>query len=153
MEFTLIYGRKSLKRRRKTKGGKTPSLIYTWMYVTSFHHLHKTSVTNDQRQSIPLSLRAMFDQYFQLGHRLRRHYLSPSVILCLVSGKFVPPIHRRNLYSMQYSMLPANRAGMMEVWSWLTEKKTNHSGSNHSMNPGIKVPPGFASGGGRRSYR
>ncbi|CRG85255.1 phosphatidylinositol glycan, class Q [Talaromyces islandicus] len=112
------------------------------------------SISYIYMDSIPLSLRAMFDQYFQLGHRLRRHYLSPSVILCLVSGKFVPPIHRRNLYSMQYSMLPAHRAGMMEVWSWLTEKKTGHTGSGHSkMNAGIKVPPGFASGAGRRSYR
>lgn len=62
----------------------------------------------------------------------------------------MPPIHRRNLYSMQYSMLPANRAGMLEVWSWLTEKKTSHNGGGHSINPGIRVPPGFA---GRRNYR
>ncbi|KAH8697055.1 N-acetylglucosaminyl transferase component Gpi1 [Talaromyces proteolyticus] len=104
--------------------------------------------------SIPLSLRAMFDQYFQLGHRLRKHYLSPSVILCLVSGRFVPPIHRRNLYSMQYSMLPAYRAGMLEVWARLMEVKSSYSGNmagNGSLNGGIKVPPGFV--GSRRNYR
>ena len=64
----------------------------------------------------------MFSQYFALGHRLRKHYLSPRVFLCLVTGRFVPPIHRKNLYSLQYSMLPARRAGIREVWARLTEK-------------------------------
>lgn len=103
----------------------------------------------------------MFDQYFQLGQRLRKHYLSPSVILCLVTGRFVPPIHRRNLYSMQYSMLPAHRAGMMEVWNLLTEKKSTSNGSagmrgNYASagNGLIKVPSAYIShGGGRRSHR
>ncbi|KAL1961264.1 hypothetical protein VTO42DRAFT_3210 [Malbranchea cinnamomea] len=74
-------------------------------------------------KSIPLSLREMFDQYSQLGHRLRKHYVSPRVILCLATGRFVPPIHRRNLYSLQYSMLPIRRVGIAEVWARLTEKK------------------------------
>lgn len=121
------------------------------------------NTTTLTKQSMPLSLRAMFDQYFQLGHRLRKHYLSLDVILCLVTGRFVPPIHRRNLYSMQYSMLPAHRAGMFEVWNRLTEKKSNTSGSatkgGRSMNGGgangfVKVPPSYISnGGGRRSHR
>lgn len=64
----------------------------------------------------------MFNQYFQLGHRIRKHYLSPSVILCLATGRFVPPIHRKSLYSLQYSMLPARRASVLEVWHRLTEK-------------------------------
>ncbi|KAF1956586.1 Gpi1-domain-containing protein [Byssothecium circinans] len=68
---------------------------------------------------IPLPLRAMFESYFQLGNRIRKHYLSPSVVLCLASGQFVPPIHRRNLYSLQYSMLPAQRAGIPELWRQL----------------------------------
>jgi phosphatidylinositol N-acetylglucosaminyltransferase subunit Q len=63
----------------------------------------------------------MFHQYFQLGHRLRKHYVSARVILCLVTGRFVPPIHRKNLYSLQYSMLPAKRAGVLELWTWMTE--------------------------------
>lgn len=71
-------------------------------------------------QSTPLPFRAMFHQYFQLGQRIRKHYVSPHVILCLVTGRFVPPIHRKNLYSMQYSMLPAKRAGMLELWIRLT---------------------------------
>ncbi|KAJ5574045.1 N-acetylglucosaminyl transferase component [Penicillium hispanicum] len=111
-------------------------------------------------ESIPLPLRAMFDQYFQLGHRLRKHYLAPRVIFCLVTGRFVPPIHRRNLYSMQYSMLPARRAGMGEVWSMLTQpkKSSGGSGSSGSIGGGIgalshpmpKVPPNFGHGDIRR---
>ncbi|KAJ5174686.1 uncharacterized protein N7482_000563 [Penicillium canariense] len=110
-------------------------------------------------ESIPLPLRAMFDQYFQLGHRLRAHYLAPRVIFCLVTGRFVPPIHRRNLYSMQYSMLPARRAGMFEVWSMLTQPKKGMSGSGGSGsiggiaalgNPIAKVPPNFGQGDIRR---
>ncbi|EER44282.1 N-acetylglucosaminyl transferase component Gpi1 [Histoplasma capsulatum var. duboisii H88] len=99
-----------------------------------------TSTSYIHLQSIPLSLRQMFDQYFQLGHRLRKHYLSPSVILCLVTGRFVPPIHRRNMYSLQYSMLPAQRVGIGEVWSRLTEKKTRTA---NVMAPIPKIPNGF----------
>jgi len=66
----------------------------------------------------------MFNTYFQLGYRIRKHYLSPRVILALATGRFVPPIHRRNLYSLQYSMLPARRAGIGEVWGRLTEERT-----------------------------
>jgi phosphatidylinositol glycan class Q protein len=71
-------------------------------------------------KSVPLTFRAMFHQYFQLGHRIRKHYLSPRVLLCFVTGKFVPPMHRKNLYSLQYSMLPARRAGIMDMWHALT---------------------------------
>lgn len=59
----------------------------------------------------------MFHQYFQMGKRIRKHYLSPRVVLCLLTGKFVPPLDRKNLYSLQYSMLPARRAGIMEMWN------------------------------------
>ncbi|KAF2868970.1 N-acetylglucosaminyl transferase component-domain-containing protein [Massariosphaeria phaeospora] len=72
-------------------------------------------------KSIPLPLRAMFQSYFELGNRIRKHYLSPSVFLSLVSGQFVPPIHRRDLYSLQYSMLPAKRAGITELWTRLND--------------------------------
>lgn len=77
---------------------------------TSYVHLKST----------PLPLGAIFRQYSQLGSRLKRHYVSARVILCLLTGKAVPPIHRRNLYSMQYSMLPMKRAGWREVWERLT---------------------------------
>jgi len=76
--------------------------------------------STDKYQSVPLTFRAMFHQYFQLGHRIKKHYMSPRVLLGLATGKFVPPIHRKNLYSLQYSMLPAKRAGVMEMWHALT---------------------------------
>ncbi|EPE03337.1 n-acetylglucosaminyl transferase component [Ophiostoma piceae UAMH 11346] len=68
---------------------------------------------------IPLSFKAMFHQYFQMGSRIRKHYLAPRVLLCLLTGKFVPPINRKNLYSLQYVMLPARRAGIWEMWEAL----------------------------------
>ncbi|KAF1839678.1 Gpi1-domain-containing protein [Decorospora gaudefroyi] len=74
-------------------------------------------------KSVPLSFCAMFQTYFELGDRIRKHYFSLSVLLCLVSGQFVPPIHRRNLYSLQYSMLPAKRASIGELWKKLTERE------------------------------
>lgn len=59
---------------------------------------------------------------------MRKHYLSPRVIFCLVTGRFVPPIHRRNLYSMQYAMLPTRRAGLREVWSRIMMKDLDNAG-------------------------
>ncbi|KAF9889166.1 phosphatidylinositol N-acetylglucosaminyltransferase subunit gpi1 [Aspergillus nanangensis] len=118
-----------------------------------------TTVPYIHFESIPLTLRSMFDQYFQLGHRLRKHYLAPRVIFCLFTGRFVPPIHRRNLYSMQYSMLPARRAGLAEVWSMLTQPRKNSSSGGGSMSVGgigtaangiLKVPGVFGPGEGRR---
>lgn len=101
----------------------------------------------------------MFDQYFQLGHRLRKHYLSPRVILCLVTGRFVPPIHRRNMYSLQYSMLPARRVGIGEVWSRLTQKSHTTTMSSSGIGgvgggggSGYKMPSGFGNVE-RRRYR
>ncbi|OTB03179.1 hypothetical protein M426DRAFT_74141 [Hypoxylon sp. CI-4A] len=73
---------------------------------------------------IPLTFTAMFHQYFQMGSRIRKHYLSPRVLFCLVTGRFVPPIHRKALYSLQYSMLPARRAGIIEMWAALNSLPT-----------------------------
>ena len=81
----------------------------------------------------------MFDQYFQLGHRIRNHYLSPSVILLLVTGQFLPPIHRKSLYSLQYSMLPAQRASVLEVWQRLTERSPPITNGFAKMPNGITV--------------
>ncbi|KAM5351824.1 hypothetical protein ACJ41O_004547 [Fusarium nematophilum] len=67
-------------------------------------------------KSIPLTFRIMFNQYFQMANRIRKHYLSPKVFFCLLTGMFVPPINRKNLYSLQYSMLPARRATIWEMW-------------------------------------
>ncbi|MCJ1382212.1 phosphatidylinositol N-acetylglucosaminyltransferase subunit gpi1 [Xylographa soralifera] len=95
-------------------------------------------------KSVPLSLRATFDQYFQLAERIRQHYLSARVGLHLATGRFVPPIHRKNLYSLQYSMLPLRRYEISEVWKRLTE--TRVSSSNGTM----KIPNGTHL---RRTYR
>lgn len=80
----------------------------------------------------------MFQPYFDLGDRIRKHYFSPSVLLCLVSGQFVPPIHRRNLYSLQYSMLPAKRASIGELWRKLTERSGRTS--SHELNGYAAMP-------------
>ncbi|KAJ9148599.1 N-acetylglucosaminyl transferase component Gpi1 [Pleurostoma richardsiae] len=101
-------------------------------------------------KSIPLDFRAMFHQYFQLAHRIRKHYLSPRVLLCLLTGKFVPPINRKNLYSLQYSMLPAKRAGIVEMWNAVTSlppKKRIVPLVN-----GRKLPTNLVGGGRVRAY-
>ena len=98
----------------------TPPTSYIMLKVR--FTIRDTEHSRLRLQSVPLSLRAMFDQYFQLAHRIRKHYLSPSVILLLLTGQFLPPIHRKSLYSLQYSMLPIQRASVREIWTRLTEK-------------------------------
>lgn len=65
----------------------------------------------------------MFNQYFQMANRIRKHYLSPKVLFCLLTGMFVPPINRKNLYSLQYSMLPARRVTIREMWRELNKPR------------------------------
>jgi phosphatidylinositol N-acetylglucosaminyltransferase subunit Q len=95
----------------------------------------------------------MFQQYFQLGLRIRKHYLSPRVLLCLMTGQFVPPIHRKNLYSLQYSMLPARRAGVWDMWRALTVWPSASGGMN-GKGPGMQKrgswPVMGGAGAGRR---
>ncbi|CAD6503012.1 BgTH12-02685 [Blumeria graminis f. sp. triticale] len=94
-------------------------------HKSKFYPLHVSHPTSYiYLKSTPLTFRAMFHQYFQLGHRIRKHYLSPRVLLCLATGKFVPPIHRKNLYSLQYSMLPTHRASILDIWTILTKNET-----------------------------
>ncbi|KAL9116054.1 MAG: hypothetical protein Q9227_000422 [Pyrenula ochraceoflavens] len=86
---------------------------------------HETPISNTSYillTSTPLPLGHIFAQYFQLADRIRKHYLSPSVLLCLVTGKFVPGMNRRLMYSLQYSMLPSRRAGVWELWRALGER-------------------------------
>ncbi|KAI9731966.1 MAG: phosphatidylinositol N-acetylglucosaminyltransferase subunit gpi1 [Cirrosporium novae-zelandiae] len=94
----------------------------------AFSSLHAPPTSYIHLKSVPLPLHTMFSQYFQLAHRIRAHYLSTRVIFCLATGQFVPPIHRMNLYSLQYSMLPKQRAGIMEVWRRLTERERGRGG-------------------------
>lgn len=93
----------------------------------------------------------MLNEYFRLGNRIRKHYLSPGVFLCLVTGRFVPPIHRKNLYSLQYSMLPARRAGVWELWARLTEQQPQQQQPVLSVANG-HVRKGSANGGLRRGH-
>ncbi|KAK4192172.1 N-acetylglucosaminyl transferase component-domain-containing protein [Podospora australis] len=120
---------------------------------TSSKPLPSTSIIH--LKSIPLNFKAMFYQYFQMGHRIRKHYLSPRVVLCLLTGKFVPPLNRKNLYSLQYSMLPAQRAGIMEMWDAVNSlpapKKRTMPVSIPALSNGRRYPSNY--GGGRtRSY-
>ncbi|GAO17740.1 hypothetical protein UVI_02033420 [Ustilaginoidea virens] len=88
---------------------------------------NKTPTSIIYLKSVPLKFSDMFNQYSQLAHRIRKHYLSPRVLLCLLTGQFVPPINRKNLYSLQYSMLPSRRATVWEMWramnTQLTQKR------------------------------
>ncbi|CAC9891047.1 unnamed protein product, partial [Aureobasidium pullulans] len=80
---------------------------------------HTITGNEIQYSSVPLPFSETFSQYSQLAYRIRKHYLSPSVFLCLFTGRFVPPIHRKSLYSLQYSMLPAKRIPIAELWKKL----------------------------------
>jgi len=117
------------------------------------NHLPSTSVIS--LKSVPLNFTAMFHQYFQMGHRIRKHYLSPRVLLCLITGKFVPPLNRKNLYSLQYSMLPARRAGVMDMWNAVNSLPAQMKRTQPVQVPvlanGMKLPGNY--GGGRvRGY-
>lgn len=80
-----------------------------------------TSVAYIRLSSMPLSLRQIFEQYFQLWARIRQHYLSPKVVFRLLTGRFVPPLGRTEMYGLQYSVLPRRRATISEVWKSLGE--------------------------------
>jgi phosphatidylinositol N-acetylglucosaminyltransferase subunit Q len=101
-------------------------------------------------RSVPLPYLAMFHEYFQLGNRIRQHYVSLGVMGCLVLGKFVPPIHRKNLYSLQYSMLPAQRIPIPELWKLLSKSEGKRPYLN-GINGHIRIPNVDLQGGrGRR---
>ncbi|KAK5099504.1 pig-Q [Exophiala xenobiotica] len=87
----------------------------------------QTATAYIRLSSTPLSIRQIFEQYFQLGGRIRKHYLSPKVVFRLLTGRFVPPLGRGEMYGMQYSVLPRERADMSEVWKGLFEKQKEQS--------------------------
>ena len=78
-----------------------------------------TNISYINLASTPLSLRQIFAQYSHLASRIRKHYLSPEVVFRLVTGRFVPPLRRGEMYGLQYSMLPRNRVSVGEVWRGL----------------------------------
>lgn len=92
-------------------------------------------------RSAPLSMRSMFNQYFHLASRLRQHYLSTSVVKSLMTGRFVPPIRRKGLYSLQYSMLPSRRKGVIDLWERLMEHGggSTFSGVSRGGSEGKKI--------------
>ena len=55
----------------------------------------------------------------------------------------MPPIHRKNLYGLQYSMLPARRVGIQELYTKLTGKiigpQRDVAGKESELSPGISV--------------
>ncbi|KAF2732828.1 N-acetylglucosaminyl transferase component Gpi1 [Polyplosphaeria fusca] len=119
--FPLFAAMLRIKDSRRLPGG----ICFELQDIHPTHHDASQSAPTSYvvLKSIPLPLQAMFQSYFELGNRIRNHYFSPGVFLRLVSGQFVPPIHRRNLYSLQYSMLPAKRVGIGELWRRLNEEK------------------------------
>jgi phosphatidylinositol N-acetylglucosaminyltransferase subunit Q len=101
-------------------------------------------------RSVALPFLAMFNEYSQLGNRIRHHYVSLGVIGCLVLGRFVPPIHRKNLYSLQYSMLPAQRISIPALWRLLMAERPLSSSSSSSSSfsgPGGSSASGEGGGG------
>jgi phosphatidylinositol glycan class Q protein len=116
--FPLFAIMLRLKDPRRLPGGIQFELRDTHDYRVSVNGnaINEPPTSVIYLKSIPLRFGAMFHQYFQMAHRIRKHYLSPRVLLCLLTGKFVPPINRKNLYSLQYSMLPAKRATVWEMW-------------------------------------
>ncbi|KAF1988151.1 N-acetylglucosaminyl transferase component Gpi1 [Aulographum hederae CBS 113979] len=156
--FPLFAVMLRIKDSRRLPGGIRFELHDTQIHTASPSQPISTSIGPSTSyiylRSIPLPLRAMFNEYFQLAARIRKHYVSPAVMLCLVTGKFVPPIHRKNLYSLQYSMLPARRASIAELWERITaageegEGKGKSGGMNGHGHHGRKGSNGW---NGRRT--
>ncbi|KAK5942674.1 pig-Q [Knufia obscura] len=97
----------------------------------------QTTIAYIRLSSTPLSIRQIFEQYFQLGGRIRKHYLSPKVVFRLLTGRFVPPLGRGEMYGMQYSVLPRERANVSEVWKGLFEQRKEQHVNGYSMNGGV----------------
>ncbi|KAG5995504.1 hypothetical protein E4U52_008233 [Claviceps spartinae] len=126
---------------------------------TQIHKTTDSTCTNQETptsiiylKSIPLSFGAMFHQYFLMAHRIRKHYLAPKVLLCLLTGQFVPPINRKNLYSLQYSMLPAKRAHVWDVWRALNTELLQKKPFRLPVIPVLPNSKRIAGSGRTRSY-
>ena len=62
----------------------------------------------------------------------------------MLTGKFVPPLNRKNLYSLQYSMLPARRAGILDMWDAVNSLPT----PKRKVGPVWWVPSTLGNSGG-----
>ncbi|KAJ9611463.1 pig-Q [Cladophialophora chaetospira] len=98
-----------------------------------------TSVAYIRLSSTPLSVRQIFEQYFQLWARIHQHYLSPKVVFRLLTGRFVPPLGRSEMYGLQYSVLPRERATIAEVWKSLNENEETDSSNGPTATRGQKA--------------
>lgn len=114
----------------------------------------QTSIAYIKLSSTPLSIRQIFSQYFQLGGRIQKHYFSPKVVFRLLTGRFVPPLGRGEMYGMQYSVLPRERASISDVWKGLFEEDKDHAhnpfGANGSVFGGGSSVPAYLRASGRR---
>lgn len=114
----------------------------------------QTSIAYIKLSSTPLSIRQIFSQYFQLGGRIQKHYFSPKVVFRLLTGRFVPPLGRGEMYGMQYSVLPRERASLSDVWKGLFEedkdRNYNPFGVNGSVFAGGSTVPSYLRGNSRR---
>ena len=90
--------------------------------------------------STPLSIRQIFLQYFQLGSRIQKHYLSPKVVYRLLTGQFIPPISRESMYQMQYTVLPRKRVSVAQVWKELTAIDAPVAGQVHGKGASHPAP-------------
>ncbi|CAK7201846.1 pig-Q [Sporothrix eucalyptigena] len=168
--FPLFALMLRVKDPRRLPGGIRFELRDIHNYITHTAGAAAVDASSPSRPStsvifltpIPLSFKAMFHQYFQMGSRIRKHYLAPRVLLCLLTGKFVPPINRKNLYSLQYVMLPGRRAGIWEMWEALKSLpplKTKRmaypdiSGGRRMRGQSIGGGGGFPPGGGELNRR
>ncbi|KAH8840460.1 hypothetical protein MCOR27_007578 [Pyricularia oryzae] len=121
--FPLFAIMLRLKDSRRLPGG----IYFTLRCGPTATETAPGKTSSIELHSIPLSYGAIFHQYFQMGDRLRKHYLSLEVLICLLTGKFVPPMNRKILYSLQYSMLPAKRPGIMETWEALGAESSSET--------------------------
>jgi phosphatidylinositol N-acetylglucosaminyltransferase subunit Q len=72
--------------------------------------------------SIPIPFRVIFSAYGRVFRRLRLHYLSPEVFLAVITGKPIREIPSKQLYSIQFGMLPKRRKRIKEAWAILIGK-------------------------------
>lgn len=136
LQFQPLFSQPNWTRTRRTRPDLRRSSNSRLLILRPRSAMH-TNV----HQSVPLPLSQTFSQYFQLGSHIKKHYVSPRVFLCLVTGRFVPPIHRKSLYSLQYSMLPAKRVPVGQLWSMLMEGSSVANGhvvaNGHIINGGL----------------
>ncbi|GAB0132098.1 hypothetical protein EsDP_00000543 [Epichloe bromicola] len=152
--FPLFAVMLRVKDEKRLPGGIRFELRDTQNYRNiDINSTNETPTSIIYLKSIPLSFSAMFHQYFQMAHRIRKHYLAPRVLLCLLTGQFVPPINRKNLYSLQYSMLPARRANVWEMWRAVNTELPQKKPFQLPMTPALSNGGKRMAGNGRtRSY-